>query len=128
MSEPNFTPGPWEFDVELRWVNQPGEQEVHGAWNVYPVDDCDHIIATVNHVYPDRNTCRCNARLLAAAPDLYAALEECAESLELALGRIGCGVQGNDGGGAGKHDADSFGGINVLRRSREALTKAVPHD
>jgi hypothetical protein len=75
MSNMSFTPGPWEFDVEIHWVNQPGEQEVHGAWDVYPVDDCDHIIATVNHVYPDRNTCRYNARLIAAAPDMYEALK-----------------------------------------------------
>jgi hypothetical protein len=75
MSNVKFTPGPWEFDVEIHWVNQPGEQEVHGAWDVYPVDDCDHIIATVNHVYPDRNTCRYNARLIAAAPEMYEALK-----------------------------------------------------
>lgn len=74
MSETKSTPGPWEFDVEIHWVNQPGEQEVHGAWDVYPVDDCDHIIATVNHVYPDRNTCRANARLIAAAPEMGAML------------------------------------------------------
>jgi len=73
-NDTKFTPGPWEFDVEIHWVNQPGEQEVHGAWDVYPVDDCDHIIATVNHVYPDRNTCRYNARLIAAAPEMYEAL------------------------------------------------------
>jgi len=104
MNEPKFTPGPWEFDVELRWVKQPGEQEVHGAWNVYPVDDCDHIIATVNHVYPDRNTCRCNARMLAAAPDLYAALAEIVDTL----------------------DANDF--AHWVATARAALAKAVPHD
>ena len=82
MSEAKFTPGPWEFDVEIHWVNQPGEQEVHGAWDVYPVDDGDHIIATVNHVYPDRNTCRYNARLIAAAPAMYEALHRAVTEME----------------------------------------------
>ena len=82
---PKFTPGPWEFDVEIHWVNQPGEQEVNGAWEVYPVEDCDHIIATVNHVYPDRDTCRYNARLIAAAPEMYAALKLAIEAMRAPL-------------------------------------------
>ena len=49
------------------------------------------------------------------------ALLDCAEHLEMALGRLGCPVESNDGGGAGHHDADSFGGVNALRRAREAL-------
>jgi hypothetical protein len=70
---------------EIHWVNQPGEQEVNGAWEVYPVEDCDHIIATVNHVYPDRDTCRYNARLIAAAPEMYAALKLAIEAMRAPL-------------------------------------------
>lgn len=52
---------------------------------------------------------------------LEAALRDCAEMLELSLARLGCPVEGNDGGGAGRHDAESFGGISALKEARAAL-------
>lgn len=55
------------------------------------------------------------------ADKLREALQDCAEHLELALARLGCPVHGNDGGGDGKHDADSFGGCGALERARAAL-------
>jgi hypothetical protein len=113
MSEAKFTPGPWEFDVEIHWVNQPGEQEVHGAWDVYPVDDCDHIIATVNHVYPDRNTCRYNARLIAAAPAMYEALHRAVTEMEF--------------WSKGHSDAEIAIAHAALAQAEGAVVRMVPH-
>ena len=114
-NDTKFTPGPWEFDVEIHWVNQPGEQEVHGAWDVYPVDDCDHIIATVNHVYPDRNTCRYNARLIAAAPEMYEALK--------ALVAVDDGI---DAGDSFETAAQTVNDLDAaMNKARAALAKAV---
>lgn len=53
------------------------------------------------------------------------ALEDAGESLELALGRLGCAVEANDGGGAGHHDVESYGGIYTLRRIKSALAAAA---
>ena len=50
------------------------------------------------------------------------------EALEMALGRLGCAVESNDGGGAGRHDADSWGGINTLRRIKAALAPRGEQD
>ena len=131
MNEPKFTPGP---------LHSSSMTMTKSDWAALRCRDMQivsrgpYVVAAVwSDGIPEKPEDeslqeKANAALIAAAPDLYAALEECAESLELALARIGCAVEGNDGGGAGHHDADSFGGINVLRRSREALAKAVPHD
>lgn len=65
------------------------------------------------------------AALAASHEKLVQALEECAEALELALARLGCPVEGNDGGGAGRHDADSMCAINTLDSVRAALAHAA---
>lgn len=58
--------------------------------------------------------------LLTQVKDLKAGLESCAEHLEMALSRLGCPTEGNDGGSHG-HDADDMGGINALENARNLL-------
>jgi hypothetical protein len=65
-----------------------------------------------------------NRKLKTDRKALLEALKDCAEILELSLGKLGCSVEANDGGGLGHHDADSFGGINALRSAREAIIAA----
>lgn len=64
------------------------------------------------------------ARTIAAAPDLLAALRDCAESLSLARERLGmCG----EGDGADRRaDApDDIGSLPALIGARAAITKAT---
>ena len=69
-----------------------------------------------------------NARLIVRSVNSFDAMRdallECAEALELALARLGCPVEANDGGGVGRHDAESYGGIATLERVRAALKLA----
>lgn len=62
------TPGPWRVsaapltpDVSTRWIE------------VYSVDPCDDVASVTGG---NLKTAQANARLIAAAPDLLAALEE----------------------------------------------------
>jgi hypothetical protein len=63
-----------------------------------------------------------NVTLKTRVAELEAGLESCAESLELALSRLGCPTEGNDGGSHG-HDADDMGGIRVLEAARDLLNR-----
>lgn len=63
-----------------------------------------------------------NDRLRARVAELEAGLESCAESLELALSRLGCPTQGNNGGAFG-HDADDMGGIRALEDAQDLLNR-----
>ncbi len=71
--QPKWTPGPWRYD---RTNGSPttGEHMIAGANPGYlaEVRDCGS------------GDVRANAHLIAAAPDLYAALEACVVSLERA--------------------------------------------
>lgn len=58
MSEPKFTPGPWLFS------------SYKSGNSVIVIDGKEFDVATVN--YPNRDA---NAHLIAAAPELYEALE-----------------------------------------------------
>lgn len=69
----NHTPGPWrvaEIDGE------PGAVEIRAG--TFP-----HYLGTVALIY-DHNAKQADARLIAAAPDLLAALRGCVEALEAA--------------------------------------------
>ncbi len=63
MSEPKFTPGPWS--VEGRYVGRMVGGEI---------DTC--IAECFNHLSIDRHNAKANAYLIAAAPELYEALEK----------------------------------------------------
>ena len=54
--------------------------------------------------------------------ELLDGLEACATALELALSRLGCPTEGNDGGSHG-HDADDMGGIAALENARNLLNR-----
>jgi len=64
MSEPKFTPGPWET-----WgpVDEKVATNFDDEWGVYPSGDYSGPVAVVST--------EANARLIAAAPDLLEALE-----------------------------------------------------
>ena len=72
MSDTKWTPGPWEF-VD---PGPHGEFQVH--WSDVDADDDGravdhgHTVCTVHDVTEDSG--EANARLIASAPDLYAAL------------------------------------------------------
>lgn len=67
------TPGPWTFDEEIIWVNRGDEDpEIHtGNFEVLG-GDSETIIANVNGCIKEGRT---NAKLIAAAPEMLAALK-----------------------------------------------------
>jgi hypothetical protein len=86
MSE--HTPGPWEL--------QEGTQCCFHAGNRYAVthsggDEDEPWSVTIAEVWPTSDDSdKADARLIAAAPDLLAALEECVQELE----KLGWGCAG----------------------------------
>ncbi len=107
------TPAPWRTQG---WVS---------TWAYIPVHDAHHNL--VCSVYPSRTCSReealGNARLITAAPDLLAALQDCAEALAFARDKLGmCG----DGDGKDrKADADdTIGSLPALLAARAAIAKA----
>jgi hypothetical protein len=92
MSETKWKPGPWESQ-------HTAGHDAHGHTAVYATDGRD-----VALVYDGD----ANARLIAAAPELYSALEYCFDRLEVL------------------EDADEATALDLgaLRAAREALTKA----
>jgi hypothetical protein len=80
---PTFTPGPWRInqlnhvDGDL-WLSighhtHEGTDEPEGRW-IGPVADIQHLVTRESEQWA-------NARLIACAPDLYAALEAARETL-----------------------------------------------
>ena len=63
----SFTPGPW------RVVAEPGDY-----FTTLTVMSPDFYIASIHEGLPGEDEGEANARLIAAAPDLYAALEDIA--------------------------------------------------
>ena len=103
MSEAKHTPGPWEFGpnhsstgLAGQLVVRPAGEFPHGEW-----------VADVGSMYDDHR--EANARLIAAAPELLAALQE----VTMVLDRI-FGVEGRE------PDAESISG-----RARAAIAKAT---
>jgi hypothetical protein len=78
MSNEKFTPGPWAIQQvhQILWVGTPKRN-----------GQLDELILHINQdvSYKDEKKERnlANAKLIAAAPDLYAALVECLERLEM---------------------------------------------
>ncbi len=77
MSKTMFTPGPWKMHPKTEMIQQPGNppsfeisSEVGSYW-----------IAQVQANAPYVKTCEANARLIAAAPEMYEALIRAAESI-----------------------------------------------
>jgi hypothetical protein len=70
MNEPKFTPGPWKVEDGELVAEMPTCGAMCVLGQIYGADD-----------YPCRDDdidaeCKANARLIAAAPDLYAALKD----------------------------------------------------
>ena len=87
-AEDRFTPGPWKAEFSNAYCMDTAER---GSWTVecLPHDVCDigRVICEVDP-YGDAET-EANARLIAAAPDLYAALILCLERVEAETQRTG---------------------------------------
>ncbi len=77
-NETKFTPGPWNLTAPV-----PGDKEIfieqHG-------DGWARLSCAVTRDDCDTDTALANARLVAAAPDLHAALAACVATMETALG------------------------------------------
>lgn len=90
MSEPAWTPGPWEFGRRSRFKQRISGQDWANFAGVYvrmAGDGQDYAKGLAN------------ARLIAAAPDLYAALKtlrEAQEAFELSLCDAGVDPSGTD--------------------------------
>jgi len=74
------TPGPWSIEI-----SPAGQSSITGEkW-------CDAVIQPLNIVaerFPAKYEYSANARLIAAAPDLLAALEFCADALNTEAGGL----------------------------------------
>ncbi len=69
MTAPKFTPGPWRYD-----------EESSGILSKHSVAPGSREVAAVNPALADQVT-GANARLIAAAPELYEALAACEHAL-----------------------------------------------
>lgn len=79
-----WTPGPWSVEADMRsermgdmWDSANGYREYLAGWNVLS-DDGD--IVGIEGICPG-DTGKANAKLIAAAPDLYAALTTARQAL-----------------------------------------------
>lgn len=71
-----FTPGPWRFEIpDSRKDFDEGFRWIHAA--------DDTVVAKVRLIESDWGESKANARLIASAPSLYAALQECVAWFEL---------------------------------------------
>ncbi len=101
MSEAKHTPGPWEF-TELRSSDD-------GLGYIRPVDWDGAEIAHHGDTLRSAETNRANARLIARAPDMDAALREAVEAMERAQWEI--------------DDSPARGGSPILAALRAALAR-----
>lgn len=85
MSEEKFTPGPWETSCseEVQTTKKdslPPDRKWGYGMNdgfICCLDDGEY------HIYSDPEECKANANLIAAAPEMYAALKNAIEYLAL---------------------------------------------
>ena len=85
-----------------------------GKWAAKFDDQMGHFSRRLDSIAKKRDAA------LAHAAELRRALEECAECLEDALGRLSCPVESQNHRG-NKADADSFGGCSALKEASAAL-------
>ena len=102
MTTPPFITGPWA--VEGLLIAKPHYQSDPIAWVARSFGDKDEVI-------------KANANLIAAAPELYAALRECADA-------IGDWARPTSANGATSADAD-HPLCNAARHARAALNRAL---
>ena len=95
MTERKWTPGPW-------YVSNMSE--------IFHGDDCNLADCWSVHADIDEDECEANAHLIAAAPDMYDALESAEESIATFIGVHG-------------YPTDSGAG-EILRQVSAALAKA----
>ncbi len=79
MSETRFTPGPWRLDAE----------EVATVLGPDGFMTADCLILSVRKGAPTDKRCRANAHLIAAAPDLYAAVKAAVEAYDEMVASLG---------------------------------------
>lgn len=76
MTERKWTPGPWRFElVEYKDMMVPDLDPDCAEWNIYANDGNDYPIMESKPYYPVQSDNIHDAHLIAAAPDLYEALD-----------------------------------------------------
>lgn len=115
--EARHTPGPWTaLDHITVSEHTPQHVEVRGPRRIEAIADCFYGRSNVEMF--------ANARLIAAAPELLAALNECLAQLEGPAGVWGDG-RGNDGKKTGlSHDEFNQLRGQRLSNARSAIAKA----
>lgn len=103
MSDTKFTPGPWS--IVDRGQHEENERD---EWKALMADDGRHVAHVCLWGGPDAQA-DANAHLLAAAPDLYAALRTMLEAFQVTTP---------------KNEAEAMKNINARRIAREVLSKA----
>lgn len=88
MTEPKFTKGPWGLDVGFE-SSRPGDFDEY--WQVH--DGHDAIACSANCYAGNREA---NAHLIAAAPDLYEALQACLNFMENTESELGFSLESAD--------------------------------
>ena len=82
---PKFTPGPWTAFL----LSLEAEILAHGSKDVRIADVfCGTSFTGMGDYYVSEKECHANARLIAAAPEMYEALKECVYQIHLAYSRI----------------------------------------
>lgn len=100
MNKPQFTPAPWI--VFKKDKSKPGTILANGKVGVFGDDDFPIVLADANTWIKEHKH---NSNLIAAAPELYEALDRC-------LGHLTGGLDGD------------FTGEDPVNAAREALAKA----
>jgi hypothetical protein len=78
MSETKHTPGPWDYSAKL------SASENHRGFRIWEHGD-SWVLADVMPMDEDGKQGEANARLIAAAPELLEALQECKQLLDMVL-------------------------------------------
>lgn len=121
MSEPKFTPGPWELEYRCQ------SPEAYSVIKRGVTKNGHAIVSTICHIADGSKFALMNTQLIAAAPDLYAVAQRHVEYLLAELSRMGQPTAGHICGPDGNCDSDCEARYYLtadLEAARAALAKA----
>ena len=89
MSETKFTPGPWHCSIEhtvwsemVKHIIYSGDNPLDGKKEICIIYSCRSYCSETTEINKQFEEQKANAHLIAAAPDLYAALDKLIDEIE----------------------------------------------